>query len=54
MPLYDFQCKNGHQQEKIVPMDTQTIECPVCQEPAERTISTRPANFRFNYMAPDA
>lgn len=30
MPLYEFQCANGHVTEDLVPMGTSTIPCAAC------------------------
>lgn len=39
MPLYDFQCSNGHVNEELVKPDVRTIPCPDCEETAERLLS---------------
>ena len=39
MPVYEFQCKCGHITEELVQMDTQSIECPKCQEKAKKILS---------------
>lgn len=39
MPVYEFQCKCGHITEALVRMDTQTVECPHCQDKAKKIMS---------------
>jgi putative FmdB family regulatory protein len=48
MPLYEYQCtKCGHRFERIQSFSADDVkECPVCQGPVERLIST-PARPQF-------
>ena len=39
MIILDFQCANGHRQERFVPSDTQTVRCKDCERVAKRIIS---------------
>jgi hypothetical protein len=39
MILFDFLCKCGHVNEKLVPRETKQIDCPQCDEVAKRVIS---------------
>lgn len=39
MPVYEFQCKCGHITEKLVRMDTETVECPKCHAKAKKILS---------------
>lgn len=39
MPVYEFECSRGTVTEKIVPMDTQQIECPCCNRKARKILS---------------
>lgn len=39
MPVYEFECKNGHITEEIVKMGTDEIKCTECREKAQRIIS---------------
>lgn len=39
MPVYEFECPHGTIIEKLVPMGTEEIVCPECQQPAKRIIS---------------
>lgn len=40
MPVYEFECKCGHVFEQLVPMGTQTHQCPVCKkEEAQKIMS---------------
>ena len=38
MPLYIFGCDQGHHAERVRPMGTETIDCPVCSKPARRSV----------------
>ena len=48
MPLYEYQCKLcGHRFERIQSFSAEEVkECPVCQGPVEKLIST-PARPQF-------
>jgi putative FmdB family regulatory protein len=49
MPIFEFECDNGHVTEKILPdSDTHAIPCPICQLPATRKISS--VNFTFGWI----
>ena len=37
--IYDFKCSNGHITERFIGSETQTIECPECDQDAKRVIS---------------
>lgn len=40
MPLYDYECKNGHRSEHIMPIDDKApVPCPECSSPAIRVVS---------------
>jgi putative FmdB family regulatory protein len=39
MPVYEFECPNGKITEDLVPMGTEEIVCPECQQKAKRIIS---------------
>lgn len=38
MILFDFMCKVGHVNEKLVPRGTEQIDCPQCNEVATKVI----------------
>jgi Zn finger protein HypA/HybF involved in hydrogenase expression len=37
--IYDFKCSSGHITERFIDSETQTIECPECDQDAKRVIS---------------
>jgi hypothetical protein len=39
MILFEFTCKHGHLNEKLVSRETRQIDCPECDEVATRVIS---------------
>lgn len=39
MPVYEFECPHGKIIEELVPMGTEEIVCPECQQQAKRIIS---------------
>lgn len=39
MPVYEFECPKGTITERIVTVDTNTIECPCCQCEAKKIMS---------------
>lgn len=39
MPVYDFECRQGHLTESVQDLNTQTIRCRVCGKKAKRIIS---------------
>ena len=45
MPVYEFECKCGHQFEELVPMDTKTYKCPQCHKLAKKIMS--PCTFEL-------
>ena len=45
MPVYEFECQCGEIIEKIVRMNTETIECPKCHKTAKKIIS--PCTFEL-------
>lgn len=46
MPIYDFRCTAGHENEDRVAFGTDVISCPACGGPAGRVVVTsRPAGF---------
>jgi putative FmdB family regulatory protein len=40
MPVYEFECKNGHITEELVPMGTESTMCATCKKKARKIIST--------------
>jgi len=36
MPIYDYECKNGHKTESLEGVGVESISCPLCGEPAKR------------------
>jgi hypothetical protein len=60
LPVYEFQCPQGHVFEELVPQGTELIECPVCFQahnpmkrylppmyPATRIMSATRTSFKF-------
>ncbi|MEJ2154442.1 MAG: zinc ribbon domain-containing protein [Desulfobacteraceae bacterium] len=45
MPVYEFECKCGHNFEELVKMGTQSMKCPKCQSKAPKIIS--PCTFEL-------
>ena len=43
MPIHDFRCSNGHETEDLVRVGTDTVDCPICGEPANRVILRAPS-----------
>jgi putative FmdB family regulatory protein len=43
MPVYEFECPNGHLTEELVRMGTKTTTCPRCKKRARKIIS--PCSF---------
>ncbi len=40
MPIYEYGCDTcGHKFEKLQPMNAPGADCPVCEQPARRTLS---------------
>lgn len=39
MPVYEFECPAGTVTERIVPVGTESIECPCCQKNAKKIMS---------------
>ena len=39
MPVYEFECKCGHNFEELVKMDTKSMKCPLCQKNAPKIMS---------------
>ncbi len=40
MPIYEYGCDTcGHKFEKLQPMNSSGADCPVCVQPARRTLS---------------
>ena len=39
MILFDFQCEQGHVNEKLVSRETKKIDCPQCDKVATRVIA---------------
>ncbi len=40
MPIYEYGCDTcGHKFEKLQPMSSSGADCPVCEQPARRTLS---------------
>ena len=44
MPIYDYKCINGHVFEDVRGFDDKTVDCPKCQETANRIISSSKVN----------
>jgi hypothetical protein len=38
--IFEFVCKEGHLSDKLVDSDCRATHCPICDQPAERIIST--------------
>jgi putative FmdB family regulatory protein len=38
MPVYEFQCKCGHVFEELVPMGTESHQCPHCRKEEAKKI----------------
>ena len=45
MPVYEFECKNGHITEELVPMGTEKTVCAKCKTKAKKIIS--PCTFEL-------
>ena len=45
MPVYEFECKCGHNFEELVKMDTKSMTCPKCQKKASKIMS--PCTFEL-------
>ena len=39
MPVYEFECKNGHITEELVPMGTESTVCTKCKKKAKKILS---------------
>ncbi len=39
MPVYEFECNNGHITEELVPMGTEHTRCATCRKKAKKIIS---------------
>jgi putative FmdB family regulatory protein len=40
MPVYEFECTNGHITEGLVPMGTKSTQCTKCKKKARKILST--------------
>jgi putative FmdB family regulatory protein len=40
MPVYEFECANGHITEGLVPMGTKSTQCTKCKKIARKILST--------------
>jgi len=40
MPVYEFECTNGHVSEKLVPMGTKYSQCSKCKKKARKILSS--------------
>jgi len=40
MPVYEFECTNGHISEKLVAMGTKYAQCTKCKRKARKILST--------------
>jgi len=40
MPLFDFKCEDGHNEEYFVNSSTKEVECRVCGKPAVKQLSS--------------
>ena len=40
MPVYEFECPNGHLTEKITRMGTNSVRCSHCDKRAKKIMST--------------
>jgi putative FmdB family regulatory protein len=40
MPVYEFECANGHITEGLVPMGTKSTQCTKCKKKARKILST--------------
>jgi Zn finger protein HypA/HybF involved in hydrogenase expression len=38
--IFEFVCKDGHLSDKLVDSECRATHCPICDQPAERIIST--------------
>jgi putative FmdB family regulatory protein len=45
MPVYEFECADGHITEKLVPMGTKNTRCTKCKKKARKIIS--PCSFEL-------
>ena len=45
MPVYEFECADGHITEELVPMGTKNIHCAKCRKKAKKIIS--PCSFEL-------
>jgi putative FmdB family regulatory protein len=45
MPVYEFECADGHITEDLVPMGTGHVPCPHCSKKAKKIIS--PCTFEL-------
>lgn len=47
MPLYEYECSNGHRFEKIEPFSAKTVQkCPKCGARAERLLAAPAIQFK--------
>jgi putative FmdB family regulatory protein len=40
MPVYEFECGDGHITEELVPMGTKQTQCTKCKKKAKKILST--------------
>jgi putative FmdB family regulatory protein len=45
MPVYEFECADGHITEELVPMGTKNTRCAKCRKKAKKIIS--PCSFEL-------
>ena len=45
MPIYDYQCENGHLIESRQGFDVTKIDCPICEAPAYRLFTAQGQTF---------
>jgi putative FmdB family regulatory protein len=49
MPVFEYQCPNGHTQEKLVPRDHVTkVPCNKCAAQAKRILSATKTTFKHH------
>lgn len=54
MPIYEFSCPScGHEVDELVPLDTETIECPACGEAMRKGISAPNFHLKGHFWYKD-
>jgi len=54
MPIYEFECRCGHKEEKLVGIKTKTIKCPCCSRRMKKLISVSSFHLAGHGWAKDS